>query len=748
MHRLNLISMLFLVFMFSVIAEESPSIKVDVVEKQKKVEEVDIKEPEKIELESVTIIGSEEERLRISGSAHALDEEDLSRYKYDDIHRVLSQVPGVYIREEDGYGLRPNIGFRGADSNRSKKVVLMEDGVLFGPAPYSAPAAYYFPMTSRMTGVEVFKGPSGIQYGPNTIGGAINLQTRPIPYEAEGALDLSYGADQYMKGLVHYGTRKGQWGYLVDLVHLRSDGYKELDNGEDTGFDKTEGMFKVQWESDIQAKYYQRVNLKLGYSEESSQETYLGLSDADFDRNPYRRYGISQDDEMNWDRYQYEISHLVDFNNGLELNTTAYLHDFSRSWAKVNNFGDGTEFLDVLDGTATNAAFYYDVLNGTADSGVLVPNLIYGDNQRDFVSKGIQTDGKWNFEDKFEQVLKFGLRYHHDEISRHHTEAIHQFISGEMTPIAGSTIDSRINKDETDAISVYLLHEIKINRWKFNPGLRMESMDMTSINGLTNTETRRDDFVLLPGLGLSYDINDNWVALAGVHQGFSPVTPGQVNSIEEEKSINYELGVRYEKQSFSAELIGFYNDYSNLLGEATLSTGATPASVGTQYNGGAVDVYGFELVLSEEIELSLGSMPIRLNYTYTDSEFKSTFGSSYYGYDRDLTDAVTDELVLAGDPLPYVPEHILQFDIGWHVNKWKLHLNSKYQSEMQEIASADETDDYWTFDFSGLYQWQDNKAAYLKVDNIFDESHIASRRPYGARPSKPRQWQLGFEYKI
>ncbi|MEM9696046.1 MAG: TonB-dependent receptor plug domain-containing protein [Myxococcota bacterium] len=100
----------------------------------------------------VSVFGKARTTKRVAGSAHKVDEEELERREDDNAHRILARVPGVYVRGEDGYGLRPNIGLRGGNSDRSSKVTLMEDGVLLGPAPYSAPAAYYFPLMTRMVG--------------------------------------------------------------------------------------------------------------------------------------------------------------------------------------------------------------------------------------------------------------------------------------------------------------------------------------------------------------------------------------------------------------------------------------------------------------------------------------------------------------------------------------------------------------------------------------------------------------------
>lgn len=97
------------------------------------------------DIEHITILSHHDKLRKEAGSATLLSEAKLEKFEHDDIHKILENVPGINIREEDGYGLRPNIGFRGVTPERSKKITILEDGVLIGPSPYSAPAAYYFP---------------------------------------------------------------------------------------------------------------------------------------------------------------------------------------------------------------------------------------------------------------------------------------------------------------------------------------------------------------------------------------------------------------------------------------------------------------------------------------------------------------------------------------------------------------------------------------------------------------------------
>lgn len=64
-------------------------------------------------VESNSLTGGLNNVGKIPGSAHYLTPKELQKYSYTDINRTLRSVPGINLQEEDGFGLRPNIGLRG-----------------------------------------------------------------------------------------------------------------------------------------------------------------------------------------------------------------------------------------------------------------------------------------------------------------------------------------------------------------------------------------------------------------------------------------------------------------------------------------------------------------------------------------------------------------------------------------------------------------------------------------------------------
>ena len=135
---------------------------------------------EEVTVESVTIIGSKDDVKDLPGSGAVISNEDLQKAMDTDIQKILTAVPGVYMRTEEGYGLRPNISIRGTAIERSAKVTIMEDGVLVAPSPYTSSSAYYFPTTGRIHSVEVLKGPAVVSQGPQTC----LLYTSPSPRDS------------------------------------------------------------------------------------------------------------------------------------------------------------------------------------------------------------------------------------------------------------------------------------------------------------------------------------------------------------------------------------------------------------------------------------------------------------------------------------------------------------------------------------------------------------------------------------
>jgi Fe(3+) dicitrate transport protein len=425
---------------------------------------------ERNDLEEIVVIGSEDEIVRVPGSGALLTEDDLERFDYVDLHQTLSSIPGVYVREEDGFGLRPNIGIRGATPDRSQKITILEDGILITPAPYSAPAAYYVPNISRMENVEVLKGPSAISQGPHTVAGAINFVTKPLE-ETSNQIDVSFGSDEYYKvqGLLSGVEERTAW--QLDLNSFGSSGFKDLDSGGDTGFVRSEANLKIQHDFDSDRE--QRIVFKLGWADEDADETYLGLTDADFALEPTRRYRASQLANFDTDHITMHLNHGVRFSEKLSLNTKVYWHEFNRAWKKLDGFIDGPPLQRVL--TSPNLfTNEYLLLKGERDSDRSDRDTLdVTMSDRSFNSMGVQVTAKYELSTgPIDHQIAAGFRYHYDEVDRDHRQEGYFMVSGLMVSDEQNRGSKVQNHAETDAYSLFVSDQISFGQFTVTLGIR------------------------------------------------------------------------------------------------------------------------------------------------------------------------------------------------------------------------------------------------------------------------------------
>ena len=139
------------------------------------------------------------------------------------------------------------------------------------------------------------------------------------------------------------------------------------------------------------ARVRQALELKFQYADEDSEETYLGLTQDDFDAEPFRRYAGSQEDLMTTEHMQFALTHTLDLSDNFRITTVGYRNNFKRNWYKLDYLtlnGDRVGISDILEDPDTFDP-YYQVVSGFANS----PDdaLSLKNNNREYLSTGIQT---------------------------------------------------------------------------------------------------------------------------------------------------------------------------------------------------------------------------------------------------------------------------------------------------------------------------------------------------------------------
>jgi Fe(3+) dicitrate transport protein len=746
------------------------SVSVVVADDNKEIKEIT---PSEVLMQEVSIIGSKFNIKNIAGSAAYLDVQEIREHNVADVNRLLRRVPGVNVRQEDGYGLFPNISLRGVDSARTSKVTIMEDGVLTSPAPYSAPSAYYSPTTARMSGVEVLKGSSQVKYGPHTTGGAINFLSTPVPTTEKYYTKSSFGMNNEVRSHSYFGQTNqadsGKFGYLIEYYSRSNTGFKAIDtnpasvrneNEANTGFDKQEPMIKMFWEP--KSDMYQRFEFKMGYTNLDANETYTGLTTSDFNNSPYRRYAGTRFDEIESTHFRTYLRHFAEIDKNTNLVTTAYGNTFGRNWQKLDKVG-GTNISQV----------HFDegklrILRGETAGTLKVKN-----NARTYYLYGIDSNLTHKMDmGETKHKLDLGIRVHYDQIRRLQNATTYtQGTNGNITSASTTELGDDGNKlQATYATTLNASDAIQHGKFTFTPGVRLEFINSSIVNydegtspnhGAIISQGARDWMVLVGGGSLKYDMYDDGnkdIDLFGsINRGFSPPDPsGSIyKGLREESSIGSELGVRYKnaKSAFAAEAVLFHTVIDDLI----INDSVGGSGSGTTTNAGKVRTQGIELQVNYDPGLAKNwsfQMPLYVATTFTDATFREDLSS---------TDA---ESIFAGakkgNELPYIANEVVSFGLGYIYKKFSANLDANYTAAVwadgsnRDIEANPESgtqdsrfgkiEDQFVVDAALGWQFNKKVRMFSSIKNLFDEQYMVSRQPLGPRPGMPFSMMAGLEF--
>jgi Fe(3+) dicitrate transport protein len=524
---------------------------------------------------------------------------------------------------------------------------------------------------------------------------------------------------------------------LLEIHGQTSDGFRKVDgSNQDTGFDLVEPMLKMFLEPNTALK--QRIEFKVGYSDLDSNESYTGLTEADLAANPDHRYAATQFDQFTSEHWRTYVKWIAEPSDALRLESAVYYNQFSREWDK----------LDQVNGTALHRALLnpglVNTLNGTAAGTIRTTN-----NLRDHEGYGWQNQANFKFETgKITHDLAAGIRFHYDRQDANRLRSTYVADgAGNFTPGAPGALTFN-GISETFATAVFVEDEIKVGKLTLRPGVRYEWLDMDFTNS-AGTQFSGNENLFTAGIGSSYELTDSSTLFSGIYQGVAAPGPESylVTGTENEESLGFELGYRYRKDSFNAEIIGFLTDFSQLI-----STDAGFGFTNTSQNAGEAQVYGLESIVQYDPGVEHGlafGLPMYVSATYTVAEFTGANlvaggGDGVYAGARD------------GNEIPYIPEWKLAAGIGVSGEKWEVRLDASYMGSTWGSGFNDDVNPtpsirdgkipaLLLFDLTADYQINDNFKFLAGVLNVFDEREMVSRIPEGPRANAPRMIFGGIE---
>ena len=670
-------------------------------------------EPQTKIMETVVVTGSVignsdlEDVKAYPGARTVVTSEQIEKTAAHSIDAALQSVPGIKVQDETGTGVLPNISVRGLKASRSGHAQFLMDGVPLTLAPYGHTGQSIFPATlSMLDRIDIVRGGAAVQYGPNNVGGVINLVTKPIPNtwqtEISNRLTVFEAGDTPLNDFY---LRTGGWLTDTFAIQLEGNFLKGESFREHSDTDVKNFQAKAQWllsdTQELQA-FIQRYDADTQMPGALSPEDYK--KDRTQSKRPYDEY---QGKSTRW--------------------SVKYLHDL--------NIADSAE-LEVLTFGHNSERFFQWGFNSAGGhwADPSLPSTDIRTSPREFRVYGVEPKLAMYFEGKsVTQNWIVGARYVNEDIDYKLTQ----------TPIAGG--ETKVPRDwhlETDAFAGYISNEIGLfnDALKVTPGVRYESVDMT-FDDLGKSQSADNKVTeWLPGLTVAYHLTEQWVGYANAQKSLRAPQIAYIRGLGEEGSElawNYELGARYNQETTSFNAALYRIDFKDQL----------------QWQSATQTFDNIGKTLHQGIELSGRYVPKALQAL--------SLGASYNYLDATLEENGPNK----GNQLAYTSKHQLSWDATYTFTGIDTTLSGYYFSDAYadnaNTSAEDETGAkgkvpaymVWNFNL-GTDLYKDDKGKLrmnVAVNNLFDEDYYfrgIDTSPVGRYPAPGRSYTLDLNYQF
>jgi Fe(3+) dicitrate transport protein len=674
-------------------------------------------------LATIEVVGRHTDPDAAEGSAEVLDQSVLVSGRALTVNEALRKVPGVTVRDEEGFGLRPNIGIRGSNPTRSTKVLLLEDGLPAMYAPYGDNASYYHAPIQRYARIEVLKGAGLLRFGPQTIHGAVNYITPTPPEEFSGHVEVSAGTRGF--GAVH--ASLGGAGLLVDIGYKRGDGARD-----NTQLEQGDVFLKYQTQLNEAHALAIRANLL----RERSDVGYTGITDAELARFG-RDYNPFGNDTFDIDHTAFSLSHDWTLGEGAHLLTSAYYTSFERDWWRQSSTTSDTQC-----GNAFRDARYAGVRVNPDACASLQGRL------RNYYTWGV--DSRLGFDRSLigsAGSSEIGLRWHEETQVRYQRNGSNPRVQD------GALVENNLRT--TEALALFAATHFDIGALRLSPSLRHERIDFARDNRLPGGVAGSEDVRSTTwGIGAQWSVSERLSVYASAHEGFAPPRVedliggnGVSTAVDAEESLNLEAGLRARFDALDVQATVFRTDFDNQIVVGSIAGGSTPLAQGeTEYAG-------FEFAAGynrDALQRREGEFYANLALTWMPTADQTTT------LRRVDTGAAANGSV-AGNRLPYAPELSTTFRLGYARGPWDgsvevQHTGRQYADFANNRYPVDGSGQFGEIDgyavWSATLNWEpvaSGWSAYLTVKNLSDRTFIVDRTR-GILLGNPRQTIVGVRY--